>query len=246
MAIPSTHRLIVDSICKSYQDREVIKSVSFEVSSGDIVGLLGPNGAGKTTCFYIASGLLKPDLGKVLLDDRNITNLPLDRRALLGIGYLAQEPSIFRTLTVAQNILSALELSQLSGEQKQSRLGTILDEFKLTHIKNSKGISLSGGERRRVEIARITAIRPKFILLDEPFSGVDPIAVKDLQQLIFALGKKGIGLLMTDHNFREMLDTCQTTYVLSEGRIIAFGDKQTILTCPAVKTSYLGSHSHYE
>ncbi len=240
-----SNNLNVQSISKSYKKRQVVKSVSFELNSSQVVGLLGPNGAGKTTCFYIASGLLRADKGKVLLNGNNITRLPIDKRALLGIGYLAQEASIFRYLSVEKNILAALEALKLKRTCRYNRLEEILSEFKLDHIRHNNGISLSGGERRRVEIARIIAINPKFILLDEPFAGVDPIAVKVLQRLIAKLVEQNIGVLITDHNFREMLDICDKNYVLSDGEIIANGDKKTILQCPQVKQSYLGEHSNY-
>ena len=236
------HCLVIQNISKSYRKRCVVDSVSFEVCSGEIVGLLGPNGAGKTTCFYIVSGLLRADSGCVELDQHDISHLPIDKRAKLGLAYLPQEPSIFRTLSVADNIMAVLESHQGWNKLKrQARLKEILTEFHLEHITHSMGISLSGGERRRVEVARIIAMSPKFILFDEPFAGVDPIVVSDLQQLIYGLKDKGIGILITDHNFREMLDTCCRTYVLSDGHIIAHGDKKTILSCQKVKKNYLGN-----
>ncbi len=240
-----SHSLSIKNISKSYGGRMVVQDVSFEVKSGEIVGLLGPNGAGKTTCFYITSGLLKPNSGLVDLNNQDISHLPIDKRAELGLAYLPQEPSIFRGLSVSDNIMAVLEIRKDWNKNKQQRrLKEILAEFRIEYIAHTMGLSLSGGERRRVEVARIIAMNPKFILLDEPFAGVDPIAVGDLQQLIFNLKDKGIGVLITDHNFREMLDTCCRTYVLSDGHIIAHGDKQAILSCPKVKENYLG-HTNY-
>lgn len=238
----SANTLSIRHISKSYNKRCVVADASFEISCGEIVGLLGPNGAGKTTCFYIASGLLKADSGKVILDEQDITKLPIDKRAILGLGYLPQEASIFRTMTVAQNIMAVLQMrSELTKSDRSELLAKILAEFKIQHIQDSLGVSLSGGERRRVEVARIIAMSPKFVLLDEPFAGVDPIAVADLQQLIFGLKNKNIGVLITDHNFREMLDTCDKSYVLSDGHIIAHGSKTDILNNTQVKEKYLGN-----
>jgi lipopolysaccharide export system ATP-binding protein len=233
--------LSVKNITKKYSRIEVVSDVSFKVKSGEIVGLLGPNGAGKTTCFYIACGLVKADKGEVLIGDNRVSKLPMHTRAHMGLGYLPQEPSIFRKLTVEKNILAVLELNKdLDKKQILHRLEELLSEFNIEHIRHIKGLSLSGGERRRVEIARSLAINPKFILLDEPFAGVDPISVSDIQQIIYQLKGKGIGVLITDHNYREMLDTCDHSYVLHAGKIIAKGNKEQILTNEDVKKVYLG------
>ena len=233
--------LSVKNITKKYSRIEVVSDVSFKVKSGEIVGLLGPNGAGKTTCFYIACGLVKADKGEVLIGDNRVSKLPMHKRAHMGLGYLPQEPSIFRKLTVEKNILAVLELNKdLDKKQILHRLEELLSEFNIEHIRHIKGLSLSGGERRRVEIARSLAINPKFILLDEPFAGVDPISVSDIQQIIYQLKGKGIGVLITDHNYREMLDTCDHSYVLHAGKIIAKGNKEQILTNEDVKKVYLG------
>lgn len=233
--------LTVKNIRKKYARREVVSDVSFEVKSGEIVGLLGPNGAGKTTCFYIACGLIRADKGQVYIGEHKVSKLPMHKRAKLGLGYLPQEPSIFRKLSVADNILAVLELNpSLSGKQRKHRLEELLSEFNIEHIRHIDGLSLSGGERRRVEIARALAMDPKFVLLDEPFAGVDPISVGDIQQIIYHLRDKGIGVLITDHNYREMLDTCDHSYVLHDGVIIAKGDKAEILSHEDVKTVYLG------
>ncbi|SMN16449.1 Lipopolysaccharide ABC transporter, ATP-binding protein LptB [uncultured Candidatus Thioglobus sp.] len=216
-------------------------SASFFIQSGEIVGLLGPNGAGKTTCFYMACGLVSADKGQVFIDNENISNMPMHKRSKLGLGYLPQEPSIFRKLSVEDNIMAVLELnSALDKPQRKHRLEELLAEFHIEHIRHLDGVSLSGGERRRVEIARALAMDPKFILLDEPFAGVDPISVGDIQQIIYHLKTKGIGVLITDHNYREMLDTCDHSYVLHAGKIIAQGDKRTILDNTEVKKVYLG------
>jgi len=233
--------LSVQNIKKIYSKRKVVSSVSFSVESGEIVGLLGPNGAGKTTCFYITCGLVRANAGNIFINDIEITNLPIHKRALMGIGYLPQEPSIFRTLSVEDNIMSMLELNNsLSENNRIEKLESLLDEFKISHIRKNIGQSLSGGERRRTEIARSLATDPKFILLDEPFAGVDPISVGDIQSMIFHLKDKGIGVLITDHNYREMLDTCDHSYVINSGKIIAEGSKEEILSNSEVKKFYLG------
>jgi lipopolysaccharide export system ATP-binding protein len=233
--------LTVKNIQKKYARREVVSDVSFEVKSGEIVGLLGPNGAGKTTCFYIACGLVRADKGQVFIDGVKVSKMPMHERSKLGLGYLPQEPSIFRKLSVEDNIMAVLELnSELDKTKRKHRLEELLAEFNIEHIRHIDGLSLSGGERRRVEIARALAMDPKFILLDEPFAGVDPISVGDIQQIIFHLKSKDIGVLITDHNYREMLDTCDHSYVLHAGGIIAQGDKQTILDNAEVKKVYLG------
>ena len=233
--------LIVKSIKKTYSRREVVSDVSFSVDSGEIVGLLGPNGAGKTTCFYITCGLVKSNAGKVFINDHDVTKMPMHQRALLGLGYLPQEPSIFRKLSVEDNIMALLELNKnLDDQSRIDNLEALLDEFKIGHIRTSMGQSLSGGERRRTEIARALALDPKFILLDEPFAGVDPISVSDIQSIIYHLKDRGIGVLITDHNYREMLDTCNHSYVISSGKIIAKGGKDDILSNKEVKKVYLG------
>ena len=237
------HSLNVTNISKSYSGRAVISDVSFFVQSGEVVGLIGPNGAGKTTCFYIACGLVKADLGQVVLNNHRINHLPMHKRAKLGLGYLPQEPSIFRKLSVEDNIMAVLELNNvLSKVAKKERLEDLLTEFHIGHIRHLDGLSLSGGERRRVEIARALAMNPKFVLLDEPFAGVDPISVGDIQQIIYHLKDQGIGILITDHNYREMLDTCDHSYVLHNGTIIAEGSKEDILNNDRVREVYLGEH----
>jgi lipopolysaccharide export system ATP-binding protein len=236
--------LTVKNIRKKYAQREVVGGVSFEVKGGEIVGLLGPNGAGKTTCFYIACGLVRADEGQVFIGDTQVSKLPMHKRAKLGLGYLPQEPSVFRKLSVEDNIMAVLELNlQLKRKQRKHRLEELLAEFNIEHIRHIDGLSLSGGERRRVEIARALAMNPKFVLLDEPFAGVDPISVGDIQQIIYHLRDKGIGVLITDHNYREMLDTCDYSYVLHDGKIIAKGNKKEILSNEGVKKVYLGESS---
>jgi len=233
--------LEVKNIHKTYARREVVNDVSFTVKTGEIVGLLGPNGAGKTTCFYIVCGLVRSNKGEVFLNHKSIGHMPMHKRANLGLGYLPQEPSIFRKLSVENNIMAILELNKsLPAKHRKHRLAELLSEFNVEHVRHIKGITLSGGERRRVEIARSLAMDPKFILLDEPFAGIDPISVGDLQEIIFQLRDKGIGILITDHNYREMLDTCNYSYVLHSGKIIAQGGKESILTNDDVKKVYLG------
>lgn len=235
------YSLNITNISKSYSGRNVVSNVSFFVQSGEVVGLLGPNGAGKTTCFYIACGLVKTDSGQVVLNNHRIDHLPMHKRAKLGLGYLPQEPSIFRKLSVEDNIMAVLELNNdLNKVARKEHLEDLLVEFNIQHIRYLNGLSLSGGERRRVEIARALAMNPKFILLDEPFAGVDPISVGDIQQIIYHLKDKGIGVLITDHNYREMLDTCDHSYVLHGGAIIAEGAKEDILDNDRVREVYLG------
>ena len=237
----SDHVLEVKNIHKTYAQREVVNDVSFAVKAGEIVGLLGPNGAGKTTCFYITCGLVRSNKGEVFLDHKSIGHMPMHKRANLGLGYLPQEPSIFRKLSVEDNIMAVLELNKsLSAKLRKHRLEKLLSEFNVEHVRHIKGITLSGGERRRVEIARSLAMDPKFILLDEPFAGIDPISVGDIQEIIYQLRDQGIGILITDHNYREMLDTCNYSYVLHSGKIIAQGGKESILTNDDVKKVYLG------
>ncbi len=233
--------LTAQHLAKSYKKRQVVRDVSLTINSGQIVGLLGPNGAGKTTTFYMIVGLVRADQGRVLIDDQDVSHHPMHGRARAGIGYLPQEASIFRKLTVANNILAILETRKdLDAQGRQKELESLLQEFHITHIRDSLGMSLSGGERRRVEIARALATAPKFILLDEPFAGVDPISVGDIKQIIYHLKAKGIGVLITDHNVRETLDICETAYIVSDGRLIAEGDAHSILANQLVKEVYLG------
>ncbi|MGJ8690301.1 MAG: LPS export ABC transporter ATP-binding protein [Gammaproteobacteria bacterium] len=228
-------------LAKSYKGRHVVRDVSISVDSGQIVGLLGPNGAGKTTCFYMVVGLVQADAGSILLDDDDLTVLPIHARAQRGVGYLPQDSSIFRTLTVSENIMAILETRKnLNREQRQEKLESLLQEFHITHIRDNKGMSLSGGERRRTEIARALAAEPRFILLDEPFAGVDPISVSDIKDIITHLKQKGIGVLLTDHNVRETLDICEKAYIVSEGQIIAEGTSAEILSNQKVRDVYLG------
>ena len=227
---------------KQFKKRVVVNDASLEVKQGQVVGLLGPNGAGKTTCFYMMVGLIAADGGQITLDNQDITRLPIDKRALLGIGYLPQEASIFRKLSVADNILAILQTRKLSKDQQHERLEYLLSEFQITHIRDSLGMSLSGGERRRVEIARALAIEPKFILLDEPFAGVDPISVNDIQSMITKLAHSNVGVLITDHNVRETLNICELSYILGEGEIIIFGTKEDVLSNKKVKEVYLGDN----
>ncbi|WP_114418520.1 LPS export ABC transporter ATP-binding protein [Marinospirillum perlucidum] len=226
---------------KSYKKRQVVKDISLEVKQGEIVGLLGPNGAGKTTSFYMIVGLVKADGGQILLDEEDITRLPMHGRAQAGLGYLPQEASVFRKLSVEDNIRAILELrKELTSRRRQELLEELLEEFSITHIRKNKGMSLSGGERRRVEIARALATEPDFILLDEPFAGVDPISVAEIMGIVRQLQQRNIGVLITDHNVRETLEICERAYIVSEGSIIAQGDDQTILSHPDVRRVYLG------
>jgi len=235
------NKLVATEITKRYKSRSVVYEISLEVNSSEVVGLLGPNGAGKTTCFYMIVGLIPVDKGTIKLDKKNITSLPLHARARLGIGYLPQEASIFRKLSVKDNIFAILQTrNDLSKDQKKQHLELLLDEFKVAHISDSLGMSLSGGERRRVEIARALATNPKFILLDEPFAGVDPISVIDIQRIINQLTHKGIGILITDHNVRETLGVCERAYIMSEGQLLAQGTPEEILKNQQVKQVYLG------
>jgi lipopolysaccharide export system ATP-binding protein len=235
--------LYARNMAKSYKSRKVVIDVSLEVSSGQIVGLLGPNGAGKTTCFYMIAGLIAADNGQVLIDDQDLTHLPIHGRARAGVGYLPQEASVFRKLTVSDNIMAILETrKELNRKQRLAKLDSLLREFHITHIKDSLGMSLSGGERRRVEIARALATEPKFILLDEPFAGVDPISVSDIKHIVRHLRDRGIGVLITDHNVRETLDICENAYIVSEGHIIAKGDATTVLGNARVREVYLGEN----
>jgi len=233
--------LIAEHLAKSYKGRAVVRDVSLSIDSGQIVGLLGPNGAGKTTCFYMIVGLVRADQGRVLIDEQDVTHLPMHGRARAGIGYLPQEASIFRKLTVADNIMAILETRKdLDRAARREALEGLLQEFHISHIRENLGMSLSGGERRRVEIARALASDPKFILLDEPFAGVDPISVGDIKQIINHLKNRGIGVLITDHNVRETLDICETAYIVNAGQLIAEGDAESILANQLVKEVYLG------
>ena len=228
---------------KSFKGRQILESVDMEVSSGEVVGLLGPNGAGKTTAFYMIVGLIKCDGGQVLLDDRDITALPMHARARMGIGYLPQEASVFRKLSVANNILAILEIRKdLDKKQRREKLEQLLEELQISHIRDSMGISLSGGERRRVEIARALATEPAFILLDEPFAGVDPISVLDIQRIVTHLTERNIGVLITDHNVRETLGICQRAYILHDGHVMVSGTPEEILQNEAARKVYLGQH----
>ena len=234
-------QLVATGLTKSYRSRCVVDGVSMEVSEGEVVGLLGPNGAGKTTAFYMIVGLIPCDRGRIMLDETDLTGLPLHKRAQLGLGYLPQEASIFRKLTVEQNIIAILELrSDLDRASRESELEELLEDLHIAPVRNSMGISLSGGERRRVEIARALAARPRFILLDEPFAGVDPISVLDIQRVITQLTERNIGVLITDHNVRETLGICKRAYILHQGKVIAEGETDDILSSREVREVYLG------
>ena len=229
-----------DRLVKSYRNRIVVNQVSINVKQGEIVGLLGPNGAGKTTTFYMVVGLIKPDEGKVFLDEKEITHLPMYKRAQLGIGYLPQEASVFRKLSVEDNILAILEMTRLTRGEQKKKLESLLDEFRLHHVRKNNGDSLSGGERRRTEIARALAVDPKFILLDEPFAGVDPIAVEDIQAVVARLKYRNIGILITDHNVNETLSICDRAYLLIEGKIFQHGTAEELAENEQVRRLYLG------
>jgi lipopolysaccharide export system ATP-binding protein len=239
---PQSSLLRAEGLMKRYRKRTVVSDVSLTVESGEVVGLLGPNGAGKTTCFYMILGLVPIDRGAVTLDGQDLTHLPIFRRSRLGLSYLPQEASIFRKLTVAQNIEAVLELQGLDPEEVDTRLEQLLDDLHIAHLRASPALSLSGGERRRVEIARALATSPRFILLDEPFAGVDPIAVLDIQQIIRFLKERGIGVLITDHNVRETLGICDHAYIINQGSVLAFGKPQEIIYNEAVRKVYLGEH----
>ena len=235
--------LRAEAISKSYRSRHVVRSLSLSISSGEVVGLLGPNGAGKTTAFYMIVGLIPCDRGRILLDDADLTSLPMHRRARLGVGYLPQEASVFRGLTVEENILAVLETrGELDTIGRRQALEELLEELNIGHIRDSKGLSLSGGERRRVEIARALAAEPAFILLDEPFAGVDPISVLDIQRIIGHLRDRGIGVLITDHNVRETLGICGRAFILNAGEVISSGTADEILANRQVREVYLGEH----
>jgi len=234
--------LSAKNLKKSYKSRTVVKDVSFSVASNEVVGLLGPNGAGKTTCFYMIVGLVPLCGGEIYLDDRNLSKLPIHERARLGLSYLPQEASIFRRLSVEKNILAVLELQNLSAEEIQQRLDNLLHDLHISHLRENMGISLSGGERRRVEIARALASQPNFVLLDEPFAGVDPIAIIDIQKIIRFLKDQGIGVLITDHNVRETLGICDRAYIISDGTVLASGKPDEIINNEQVREVYLGEH----
>ena len=234
--------LTASNLKKRYKSRTVVQDVSFSISSGEVIGLLGPNGAGKTTCFYMIVGLVPLDGGGIHLDEQDLTQLPIHQRAKLGLSYLPQEASIFRRLTVEENILAVLELQNLDEESKQRCLDDLLHDLHIGHLRNNSAISLSGGERRRVEIARALASQPRFILLDEPFAGVDPIAVVDIQKVISFLRERGIGVLITDHNVRETLGICDRAYIISEGHVLAKGKPEEIIDNEKVREVYLGEH----
>jgi len=235
-----THQLEARGLRKGFKGRQVVRDVDLQVRSGEVVGLLGPNGAGKTTSFYMVVGLTRPDAGEVFLDGRNISDFPMFRRARAGISYLPQEASIFRKLTVEQNLLAVLEGTELSRSQQRARKDELLEEFHITHIARSKGYALSGGERRRVEIARALVLDPAFILLDEPFAGIDPIAVMDIQQVIRELKARGIGVLISDHNVRETLGVCDKAYILNEGTVLECGTPVQIAASERARKIYLG------
>jgi len=235
-------KLYTENLVKKYRSRTVVDNASVEVQQGEIVGLLGPNGAGKTTTFYMIVGLIKPAAGRIFLEQEEITKLPVYKRARRGIGYLAQEASVFRNMSVEDNIKAVLEMSQFSKTEQEERLETLLNEFGLNKIRKSKGIQLSGGERRRTEIARVLALKPKFILLDEPFAGVDPIAVEDIQEIVSKLREKNIGILITDHNVHETLSITDRAYLLFEGRILKQGTAAQLAEDEHVRKVYLGKN----
>jgi lipopolysaccharide export system ATP-binding protein len=232
--------LRVENLRKKYKARTVVHDISLQLNSGEVVGLLGPNGAGKTTSFYMMVGLVRLDAGRILLDGKDLSRLPIHQRARLGLSYLPQEPSIFRKMTVAENIMAILELQKLTALQMEDQLESLLQELHITHIRNNMAVSLSGGERRRVEIARCLATNPSFILLDEPFAGIDPIAVLDIQKIIRFLTERNIGVLITDHNVRETLGICDRAYIVNEGRVFAAGRPSDIIHNDSVKEVYLG------
>lgn len=235
-------RLKAENLVKIYKGRKVVNDLSFMVEQGEIVGLLGPNGAGKTTSFYMVVGLIKPNMGKVYLDTENITPLPMYKRAKRGIGYLAQEASVFRKLSVEENILAVLEMSSFSKQEQRERMENLLEEFSLTHVRKNLGMVLSGGERRRTEIARALAVDPKFVLLDEPFAGVDPIAVEEIQSIVAQLKNKNIGILITDHNVNETLSITDRAYLMFEGKLLKAGTAEELASDEQVRKVYLGKH----
>lgn len=234
--------ITTDNLVKIYNTRHVVDGVSISVEQGSVVGLLGPNGAGKTTTFYMIVGIEKPDAGTVMLDGKDISSMPMYERARAGIGYLPQEASIFSKMTVEDNIMAILETTDLNASEREAKMNALLDEFRLNHVRKSDGKALSGGERRRVEIARALATDPAFILLDEPFAGIDPIAVSDIQGMIAHLAQRGIGVLITDHNVRETLSIVDKAYILAEGHILLHGDSETIANDPVARKYYLGDN----
>ena len=234
--------LRAEHLVKKYSKRKVVDNISVEVNQGEIVGLLGPNGAGKTTSFYMIVGLIKPNEGRIFLENEDITSLPMYKRAKLGIGYLAQEASVFRKLTVEENILAVLEMTNLSKSAQREKTESLLEEFSLTHVRKNMGGVLSGGERRRTEIARALAVDPKFVLLDEPFAGVDPIAVEEIQSIVSQLKKKNIGILITDHNVNETLSITDRAYLMFEGRLLKSGSAEDLANDEQVRKVYLGKH----
>lgn len=234
--------LRAENLLKKYKKRTVVNDVSVHVEQGEIVGLLGPNGAGKTTSFYMIVGLIKPNAGEIYLDDKNITELPMYKRAKLGIGYLAQEASIFRSLTVEENILAPLEMRDMTRQARKAKVESLLEEFSLTHVRKNLGMVLSGGERRRTEIARALAVDPHFVLLDEPFAGVDPIAVEEIQSIVSRLKKKNIGILITDHNVDETLTITDRAYLMVEGKLFRQGSAEDLANDPMVRKVYLGQN----
>lgn len=237
-------RLSIQHLKKTFKKRTVVRDVSMDIASGEVIGLLGPNGAGKTTSFYMVVGLIAAEAGEILLNGEVITHLPIHKRARRGLGYLPQEASIFRKMTVEENIQAVLEVAGLSGEALDKELQLLLDDLNIGHLRETNAMALSGGERRRVEIARVLATKPRFILLDEPFAGVDPIAVIDIQKIISFLKERGIGVLITDHNVRETLRICDRAYIISEGRVLASGLPDELVNNEQVRQVYLGEHFH--
>ncbi|GHT68433.1 ABC transporter ATP-binding protein [Bacteroidia bacterium] len=235
-------RLYTENLIKKYGSRTVVRGVSVEVLQGEIVGLLGPNGAGKTTTFYMIAGLIKPNAGQVFLDDINLTKMPVYKRAQMGVGYLAQEASVFRKLSVEDNIRAVLEMTRQSKAEQKEKLESLIDEFNLHKVRKNMGIQLSGGERRRTEIARALAVNPKFVLLDEPFAGVDPLAVEDIQTIVYKLKSKNIGIIITDHNVHETLSITDRAYLLYDGSILRHGTAEDLANDPEVKKKYLGEN----
>ncbi len=234
--------LYVDTVGKTYRGRQVVRSVSLSLGRGEVAGLLGPNGAGKTTCFYMVTGLVPPDYGHIYLDGEDITAQPMYQRARLGIGYLPQEASIFRGMTVEQNVMAVVELHVKNRQEAQARVADLLGELRIAHLKNARATALSGGERRRVEIARALASDPAFMLLDEPFAGIDPLAIADIKEVILYLKRQGIGVLITDHNVRETLAICDRASIISGGEVLFEGSPQAVLADPEVRRVYLGEH----
>jgi lipopolysaccharide export system ATP-binding protein len=245
MTEPNIHSLEAIGLMKAYNERPIVRGVDFSVRSGQVVGLLGPNGAGKTTSFYMVVGLVKSDEGKILLDGSDVSEFPMHERARMGVAYLPQEASVFRRMTVEENIMAVLETLDLNKTERNKRLQSLIGEFNIGHIARQKAFTLSGGERRRVEVARALALDPKFLLLDEPFAGIDPLAVADIQKMIQTLRKRGIGVLITDHNVRETLAICDIGYLLSDGKIIEKGTPEEIAQSPIAREKYLGENFQF-